>query len=293
MTKIRNFALLPLGLIILSACTTTREQRANVQAANIDHAVAVQTARGPNPSNSTPVTINSYGYQALKRGDLNTAGQEFRQIAAEAPHDAFAELNLGAVYQSLGRMDLAEPLYRQALTHGHDLMPVDVTVDWANGLTVEQIACRNLVTGLPAATAANAKTCQTVVTIGIADTSGVVTEEFNTYFAFDSDVLTPNGLELVKAAAKRIMADPTARVVLIGRASKLGTPSHNWDLSERRSKAVATALMAAGVSADRITTNWTGETQLPVPQTQTEFQPLNRVVQGKMISGAVGTKPQR
>ena len=292
MTKLRNFAFLPLGLIILSGCMTTREQRADLHAANVAHAVDVQTARGPNPANSTPVTINSYGYQALKRGDLRTAGNEFRQITAEAPNDAFAELNLGAVYQSTGRMDLAEPLYRQALTHGHDLMPVDVTADWANGLTVEQIACRNLVAGLPPATAAKAKTCQTIIAVGITNTAGVVSEEFNTYFAFDSDVLTPNGMELVRAAAKRIMADPTARVVLIGKASKLGSSEHNWDLSERRSKAVADALVAAGVSADRISTNWTGETQLPVPQTQVEYQPLNRVVQGNVISGAVGTKPQ-
>lgn len=288
MTKLRNILFLSVGVIALSACTTARDQHA----ANIEHAQSVQAPDGPNPPNSTPVTINSYGYQALKRGDLNSAGEEFRKIAAQVPNDAFAELNLAAVYQNIGRMDLAEPLYRQALTHGHDLMPVDVTMDWAKGLTVEQIACRNLEAGLPPAPAGSAKRCQTVVSIGIANSGGTVSEEFNTYFDFDRDTLTPTGRANVVDAARRVMADPTARVILIGRASKIGTPSHNYALSERRAKAVADAMIAAGVPADRITTNWTGETSLPLAQSENQLMPENRVVQGKMISGAIGANPQ-
>ncbi len=279
MNYLRTLTALPFAALLLAGCTTTRA----------DGNYAPQSANGPNRAGATPVTINTVGYQALKRGDMRVAGNEFRQITMESPNDAFAELNLGAVYQGAGRMDLAEPLYREAITHGHDLMPSDVTQPWAQGLTVEDIACRNLVNGLPAATAAKARTCQSVIAIGITRTSGeVVTEGLNTYFAFNSDELTPAGLANIQTAAKQVMADPTARVALIGHASKLGSSASNYELSERRAKAVANAMIAAGVPSDRISTNWTGENSLPVAQTQTERMPANRVVESKVISGAIG-----
>lgn len=282
MKYLRTLTALPFAALILAGCTTTRTEGT----------YAPQSASGPNRAGATPVTINTVGYQALKRGDMRVAGNEFRQIAAEVPNDAFAELNLGAVYQGAGRMDLAEPLYREAITHGHDLMPVDVTQPWAKGLTVEDIACRNLVNGLPATTAAKARTCQSVIAIGITRANGeVVADGLNTYFAFNSDELTPAGLANIQIAAKQVLADPTARVVLIGHASKLGSSASNYELSERRAKAVANAMIAAGVPADRISTNWTGESSLPVAQTQTERMPENRVVESKIISGAIGQKP--
>lgn len=247
-----------------------------------------QTEYAANPANTTKVTRTSPGYVALKNGDFTTAASYFRQLHADMPNDAFAELNLGASYQGQGRMDLAEPLYRRAMTHGHDLMPTDVTVDWAKSMTVEQIACRNLEDGLPAAPAASAKRCQTVLSIAVATPTGTVSEEFNTYFDFDSDRLTAAGQESIRAAVARMAADPNGKVVLIGRASKMGIVAHNFDLSERRANAVRDAMLAAGIAASRIETRWTGETNLPVSQLETEREPLNRVVQGKVtIAGAI------
>jgi outer membrane protein OmpA-like peptidoglycan-associated protein len=236
-------------------------------------------------SNSTKVTSNSPSFEALKAGDYVRAASLLRRINVEDPYDAFAELSLGSAYQELGRMDLAEPLYRQAMTHGQGLYPVEVTTDWAKGMTVEQIACRNLEIGLPPAPAGQAKRCQTVLTMGVARAGKVAeADEFNTYFDFNSDVITAGGRANIAAVVKTLMADPTARVVLAGRASKLGTNAYNYELSERRAKAVQAALIAAGVPADRISVTWTGETQLPVTQSETQRQPANRVVEGQIIS---------
>jgi outer membrane protein OmpA-like peptidoglycan-associated protein len=239
----------------------------------------------PNPPNATKVTSDSPGFRALKEGDYTRAAELLRKAHEKDPHDAFAELSLGSAYQELGRMDLAEPLYRQAMTHGQGLYPVEVTADWAKGMTVEQIACRNLEIGLPPAPAGQAKRCQTVLTMGVSRGGKVAdADEFNTYFDFNSDVITPGGRANIAAVVKTLMADPAARVVLAGRASKVGSTAYNYELSERRAKAVQAALTAAGVSADRISVTWTGETQLPVPQTESQRQPANRVVEGKIIS---------
>jgi OmpA-OmpF porin, OOP family len=109
-------------------------------------------------------------------------------------------------------------------------------------------------------------------------------EEFNTYFEFNSDVITAAGQANIQNAVKAMKADRGARLVLAGRASKLGTLMYNYDLSERRAIAVQNAFIAAGVPADRMSVTWTGETQLPAAQTETQRQPANRVVEGKVIS---------
>lgn len=281
MTRFQTLSLVPVSLLLLGVSAPALAQSSKEQ----------QTAHGANPANTTPISRTSPGYVALKSGNFAKAANYFRETHAKMPNDAFAELNLGASYQGQGRMDLAEPLFRRAMTHGHGLIPADVTVAWARSMTVEQIACRNLENGLPAAPAATAKRCQTVLTIAVATPAGKISEEFNTYFEFDSDRLTVDGAENVRRVARQLATDPTAKIVLIGRASKLGAADRNFELSERRAKTVRDAMIGAGVDPSRIETSWTGETSLPVAQIATMREPRNRVVQGKInFAGAIGQK---
>jgi outer membrane protein OmpA-like peptidoglycan-associated protein len=280
MIRLNAYARLPLGTLVLAG-------------AFLASAATAQPAKPegvPNPPNAAAVTPKHPGYKALKAENFQAARDYLAETHAEDPNDAFAELNLGVAYQELGRMDLAEPLYRQAMTHGRGLTGVDTTQGWAAGKTVEEIACRNLEIGLPPAPAGQAKPCQTVLTVDVRGSgAGAALTEFNTYFDFDSDVLTPAGRENVARAAQALSADSAATVVLTGRASKIGSTAHNYDLSERRAKAVRDALVAAGVADSRITLNWTGETALPVPQAENDPQPANRVVEGKIrSSGSIG-----
>ena len=273
--------LLPMGLI----CFVSTVAIAEVAKTPVPATVATPS-KGAKPRVGAPPNA---GFIALQKRESGKAATYFQAADAAQPDDAFTELNLGAAYQQQGRMDMAEPLYRQAMTHGNGLMPTEPTLPWAKGLTVEQIACRNLEMGLAAAAASSAKRCQTVITVGIAHAPGTVSSEFNTYFPVNGDKLTAAGQASVLAAVKSVMSDPEARVVVTGRSSKRGTAAYNADLSERRAKTVRDAMLVAGLAPSRIVTVWEGEENSPVAQSQIEVQPGNRVVETKVITPSSST----
>jgi outer membrane protein OmpA-like peptidoglycan-associated protein len=243
-----------------------------------------QPADAPNPPKSTLVTPKHPGFRALVANDLETARTYLIEAAERQPNDAYAELNLGAVYQRLGRMDLAEPLLREAMTHGRGLMPIAWTDEAQRGLTVEQVACNNLRIGLPPAPDGQARPCQTTLTVAVQGQQQMT--EFNTYFDFDQATLTAEGQQLIAEAARQALANPSARVSLVGHASRTGSIGYNQRLSERRAETVRQALVAAGVEAARIDVQALGETQLPVPTADGVEEPRNRVVKGTFSTGS-------
>ncbi|MCA3255978.1 MAG: OmpA family protein [Alphaproteobacteria bacterium] len=260
---------------------------AAMMAAAVDaRSLPEQPADAPNPPKSTLVTPKHPGFKALLANDLEDARAYLTEAAERQPNDAFAELNLGAVYQRLGRMDLAEPLFREAMTHGRGLMPVAWTNEPQRGMTVEQVACDNLKNGLPPAPADQARPCQTTLTVAVQGTQQVQPTEFNTYFDFDQATLTAEGQQLIAEAARQALANPSARVSLIGHASRTGSLGYNQRLSERRVETVRQALIAAGVEAARIDAQALGETQLPVPTADGVEEPRNRVVKGTFSTGS-------
>jgi tetratricopeptide (TPR) repeat protein len=93
-------------------------------------------------------TEKSAGYEDLAKGDYATARDELAPLAAQAPHDPYLELNLGWAYQNLGRMDLAEPLYRGAIADGRNVVPAETTNPDFQGKPIAAIACANLRAGL-------------------------------------------------------------------------------------------------------------------------------------------------
>jgi hypothetical protein len=84
------------------------------------------------------------GYKALSAGDYAKARDVFATMHAKDPHDPFAELNLAVSQQNLGRMDLAEPLYRGVLVDGKGVVPGVTTRATDTGKTLSDIACTNL-----------------------------------------------------------------------------------------------------------------------------------------------------
>ena len=99
-------------------------------------------------SNSIGVDPSSPGYKDLSAHDYSAARDAFAAADAKDPHDPFVELNLAAAYQNLGRMDLAEPLYRSVLTEGKGVQTAQTTNPSDAGKTLAQIACTNLHLGL-------------------------------------------------------------------------------------------------------------------------------------------------
>ncbi|MBP7337849.1 OmpA family protein [Niveispirillum sp.] len=256
MSKITMIYALPIGLLLLAGCT------------------------GSNVSSSSP------GYVALKAGNYAESTRLLEASNIKWPNSPIDELNLGASYQSQGRMDLAEPFLRRAMTHGHGLMPTETTRAWAKGMTVEEVACQNLALGLaPATIEGTATPCQTTLVVAVIAAPGPVAAvyrqtSYNTYFDFDKATLTPDGVTILRDAAKEILNDPDRRVTLVGKASSIGTDYYNMDLSRQRVETVRNTLIAAGVASSRIDVRWVGSRELPVPQADGVRQPLNRVVEG-------------
>jgi hypothetical protein len=93
-------------------------------------------------------TQSNAGFEDLQTGNYVAARDELAPLQAESPHDPYLELDLGWAYQNLGRMDLAEPLYRGALTDGRNIVPAQTTNPDFQGKTIAEIACANLKAGL-------------------------------------------------------------------------------------------------------------------------------------------------
>ena len=268
MLKITMTRVLPFSLLLLAGCTSQNQQ---------------ETHRDGSRHN---ITATSPGYAALKAGDYGKSTPSLEAANIKWPNSPYDELNLGASYQSQGRMDMAEPMLRRAMTHGHGLRPAEFTQAWAKGMTVEEVACQNLALGLaPATIEGTARPCQTTLVVEVIAAPGPVAPvyqqtSYNTYFEFDKATLTTDGEAILRDAAKEIRSNPDRRVTLVGKASSGGTDYYNMDLSRQRAETVRNALVADGVASSRIDVRWVGDRELAVPQRDGEHEPLNRVVEG-------------
>ncbi|MGH8124829.1 MAG: peptidoglycan-associated lipoprotein Pal [Rhodanobacteraceae bacterium] len=72
------------------------------------------------------------------------------------------------------------------------------------------------------------------------------------YFDFDKSGIKPQFDNIIACHAKYLRDRPQARMTLEGNTDERGTREYNLGLGERRGNAVASALEAAGASADQI-----------------------------------------
>ncbi|HET7560990.1 MAG TPA: peptidoglycan-associated lipoprotein Pal [Rhodanobacteraceae bacterium] len=72
------------------------------------------------------------------------------------------------------------------------------------------------------------------------------------YFDFDKSEIKPGFDAIIACHAKYLRDRPMARMTLEGNTDERGTREYNLGLGERRGNAVASALEAAGASADQI-----------------------------------------
>jgi outer membrane protein OmpA-like peptidoglycan-associated protein len=260
MFKLTAIKALPLTLVLLAGCTSGTP--------------------------ADPVSAQTPGFVALQKGDNATAEKDLRADNANTPHSAYDELDLGLVYQRKGRMDMAEPLYRQAMTDGHNVHPTVTTTQWSKDMTVEQIACENLSLGLPPAAPGTESPCQTTVVVAVVtpDTTASTshTVAYNTYFDFDKSTLTDAGQTQIASAAKEQAENPNRRITVLGKASNVGTDEYNMALSHRRADTVRAAMIADGVPASKIDVSWVGDREPVVAEAAGTDEPLNRLVQSKV-----------
>jgi len=97
-------------------------------------------------------------------------------------------------------------------------------------------------------------------------------------FLLGSATLTADGQAVVAHVADVLAANPAIRVRIEGHTDTNGTPETNLVLSQARANAVADALVAHGIAADRLTAVGLGQTGLKVPDDSPANQAVNRRV---------------
>jgi peptidoglycan-associated lipoprotein len=101
---------------------------------------------------------------------------------------------------------------------------------------------------------------------------------YQVYFGTNSVDVDARGQMIVKNVAYVVANNNTTRVTVIGKTDRVGAPSANMALSERRADGVRQALITAGVPAARIDTSWTGELRQQVATVDEAADQRNRVV---------------
>ena len=89
-------------------------------------------------------------------------------------------------------------------------------------------------------------------------------------------MITPEAQQVISDAANYAKSGNATRVVVVGHTDTSGSPAYNVRLSERRAKAVADALVGAGVAQTTLSVDWKGETTPAVATGDGVKEPLNR-----------------
>jgi OmpA-OmpF porin, OOP family len=100
----------------------------------------------------------------------------------------------------------------------------------------------------------------------------------NVYFDFDEATLRPDAETALNSMVSDIQDRELAGITVAGHADRAGPEEYNMQLSERRANTVAADLVAAGIPARVISTEWFGETQPAVPTADGVPEQANRRV---------------
>ena len=106
-----------------------------------------------------------------------------------------------------------------------------------------------------------------------------VEHNFTLFFDWDKANITPDGQQIVEAAAGTFKAGPPIPVQVIGHTDTSGSAAYNQKLSEKRAQNVAGALATAGVPQGAMTVTGVGQNDLKVPTPDGVREPQNRRVE--------------
>ncbi len=112
-----------------------------------------------------------------------------------------------------------------------------------------------------------------------APAAAIASSVIDIYFDFNRFGLTREGMEIIKQLATQLKDNRAATVTIIGKTDLAGSDGYNMALSKRRAEVVQTQLGKEGVATTRMTVQWTGKRQPPVPTADGVREPRNRVVE--------------
>jgi opacity protein-like surface antigen len=102
---------------------------------------------------------------------------------------------------------------------------------------------------------------------------------FIVFFDWDTDVITPDGMQIVRQAAAAYTAGAPVQIRVTGYTDRSGSPGYNQRLSERRANNVARAMEGMGVPRIQMSVSGHGENDNRVPTANGVRGPQNRRVE--------------
>jgi len=112
---------------------------------------------------------------------------------------------------------------------------------------------------------------------------------YTVFFDWDRANITPEGQQIVEAAAATYKSEPPGPVQVTGHTDTSGSPAYNQRLSVRRAQNVASALSQSGVPQSAMTVTGVGQEDLKVPTPPGVREPQNRRVE--IVVGGAGAAP--
>ncbi len=98
-------------------------------------------------------------------------------------------------------------------------------------------------------------------------------------FEYNSDRLTKKAMKILDDVAKKLIAYPNLKVVVVGHTDSTGSREYNQKLSLRRARAVARYLVSKGVDPDRLRYAGKGEDEPRASNATPQGRALNRRVE--------------
>jgi outer membrane protein OmpA-like peptidoglycan-associated protein len=102
---------------------------------------------------------------------------------------------------------------------------------------------------------------------------------FIVFFDWDKDVITHEGMEVVRKAADAYRSGGMVQIQVTGYTDRSGSAGYNQRLSERRANNVAKALAGLGVPPNQMAVSGRGENDNRVPTADGVREPQNRRVE--------------
>ena len=105
----------------------------------------------------------------------------------------------------------------------------------------------------------------------------------NIFFDFDKDVLKPESKPELERISAFLEENSTIKIEILGHADAIGPEAYNLDLSHRRTQSVQKNFLAAGISTERITVTYFGESKPVATNDTRQGRKLNRRVEFKIV----------
>ena len=123
---------------------------------------------------------------------------------------------------------------------------------------------------------------QSLKTIGKYDAYGL-------RFDFDSAVLRPESVQLVREIAQMLLANADWRIQIVGHTDSTGGPEYNFGLSDRRAESVRLGLVDYGVESSRLRAEGRGESQFKADNDSLAGRAINRRVEFRRLDHSGGS----